>query len=187
MIGAYCRTQQFLLFFLQIGGLVTKRWTKQSLIWYTLFLSTELYPPNVSRHQRTLAFSHRREASVAALPKRMLKMFTLCTVSRTTLSSINRCMLPSERWYSWFSRKKIVTNETADSKVCGLSWVTRPWFLERTITLEFIQCIFWYFEHHKLNATSWMPSSSSIFKRRQSSLQSISPKLVNAHQNNLDD
>lgn len=56
-----------------------------------------------------------------ALQKRMLIMFTLCTV---TLTSINRCMLPSGRQHSWYSRKKIVTNETADNKVCGLSWVT---------------------------------------------------------------
>ena len=51
------------------------------------------------------------------------------------------------------------------------------------ISVEFFKSIFIF---GALSTTSRVPSSSIIFKRRQTYLQQISPKLSSSHQNNWD-
>ena len=63
--------------------------------------------------------------------------------------------------------------------VCRLSWVTRSWFLEKYIAVDF-------FKFNFLSITSQGQSSSIIFERRQTTLWPISPKLSNWNQNNHD-
>lgn len=103
-------------------------------------------------------------------------MFTSCTVTSMSLSSMSRWMLLSTQW---FRRKKLHWGV----EVCGLCWVHRSWFLWKDTALEFFWCIFFF---ATLSSRGRVPSSPIKFKGRQTSLWTVSPKLCNSNLNNLD-
>ena len=82
----------------------------------------------------SISISHRKKvAGCLDSWRRKRLVFTLHSVTRASPSSMIRCKLRCGY------RKKFL-HETSHNKVCGLTWVTCLWFLERDI--GFFKCCF---------------------------------------------